>query len=101
MIVNKMKVLKIELPKLFQVGVIVAKLPQSWKVIKRGFLTRVKITPWRRFKNIFEKRKNQDQGTKWWKSSMVRLTKQMWFQIPIILKVKIITTKPSARTRDY
>ena len=31
MIVNKLKVLKIELPKAFQVGVIVAKLPPSWK----------------------------------------------------------------------
>ena len=31
MIVNKLKVLKIELPEAFQVGVIVAKLPPSWK----------------------------------------------------------------------
>ncbi|RVW91297.1 hypothetical protein CK203_035476 [Vitis vinifera] len=53
---------------------------QVGKVTGRGFSTRVKITPWKRFKNIFALRKNRDQETKWWKSPMVGLTKPMRFQ---------------------
>ncbi|RVW90101.1 Retrovirus-related Pol polyprotein from transposon TNT 1-94 [Vitis vinifera] len=87
-IVNKLKVLKIELPEAFQVGAIVAKLPSSWKGYGRGFSTRVKITPWKRFKNIFALRKNRDQETKWWKSPMAGLTKPMRFQRPIILECR-------------
>eukprot|EP00261_Vitis_vinifera_P035297 XP_019076540.1 PREDICTED: uncharacterized protein LOC109122885 [Vitis vinifera] len=37
-IVNKLKVLKIELPKAFQVGAIVAKLPSSWKGYRKRIL---------------------------------------------------------------
>nr|CAN63713.1 hypothetical protein VITISV_008235 [Vitis vinifera] len=37
---------------------------QVGKVTGRGFSTRVKITPWKRFKNIFALRKNRDQETK-------------------------------------
>ena len=37
-IVNKLKVLKIELPEAFQVGAIVAKLPQSWKGYRKRIL---------------------------------------------------------------
>ncbi|RVX04643.1 hypothetical protein CK203_023387 [Vitis vinifera] len=59
------EVLKIELPEAFQVGAIVAKYHQVGKVNGRGFSTRVKITPWKRFKNIFALRKNRDQETKW------------------------------------
>ena len=37
-IVNKLKVLKIELPEAFQVGAIVAKLPSSWKGYRKRIL---------------------------------------------------------------
>ena len=37
-IVNKLKVLKIELPKAFQIDAIVAKLPQSWKDYQKRIL---------------------------------------------------------------
>ncbi|RVW81286.1 Retrovirus-related Pol polyprotein from transposon TNT 1-94 [Vitis vinifera] len=37
-IVNKLKVLKIKLPKAFQVGAIVAKLPSSWKGYRKRIL---------------------------------------------------------------
>ena len=38
MIVNKLKVLKIEFPEVFQVGVVVAKLPPSWKGYRKRIL---------------------------------------------------------------
>ena len=37
-IVNKLKVLKIELPEAFQVGAIVAKLPPTWKSYRKRIL---------------------------------------------------------------
>ena len=42
MVVNKLKVLKIELPKAFQVGAILAKLPQSWKGYRERILHKSK-----------------------------------------------------------
>ena len=42
MIVDKLKVLKIELREAFQVGAIVAKLPPSWKGYRKMILHKIK-----------------------------------------------------------
>ncbi|KAJ9687220.1 hypothetical protein PVL29_015897 [Vitis rotundifolia] len=87
-IVNKLKVLKIELPKAFQVGAIVAKLPSSWKGYQKRILHKSEdysLEEIQKHLRIEEESRSRDK--------MVGLTKPMRFQRPIILEVNIITTK--------
>ncbi|RVW41670.1 Retrovirus-related Pol polyprotein from transposon TNT 1-94 [Vitis vinifera] len=81
-IVNKLKVLKIELPEAFQVGAIVAKLPSSWKGYRKRILHKSEDYSLEEIQKHLRIEKNRDQETKWWKSPMVGLTKPMRFQRP-------------------
>ena len=83
-ILNKLKVLKFELSKAFQVGVIVEKLPSSWKGYQKKILLKSEdysLEEIQKHLRIKEESRSRDK--------MMGLTKPMRFQILIIIKVKI------------
>lgn len=56
-LVNKIKVVNIDIRETFQAGAIIAKLPPSWKDTIRSCYIVMKISHWRNFRNTFESRR--------------------------------------------
>ncbi|RVW29758.1 Retrovirus-related Pol polyprotein from transposon TNT 1-94 [Vitis vinifera] len=103
-IVNKLKVLKIELPEAFQVGAIMAKLPSSWKVYRKRILHKSEdysLEEIQKHLRIEEESRSRDKTVE---ESNGGLTKPMRFQRPIILEGKkgscFVCGKPEHYARE-
>ncbi|XP_030495093.1 uncharacterized protein LOC115710880 [Cannabis sativa] len=76
-IVNKLKVLKIELPEAFQVGAIVAKLPPSWKNYRKRILHKNEDYSLEEIQKHIRIEEESNVGISLWRGLMKRLPKKM------------------------